>query len=277
MALIKRRERDSHWYHRNGDPCHTVMGKTTGLPRPTTVTDAKKMNLVPSVTNILGMKAKPALDVWKLDKAILAAIQLERMGGETDEMFASRIAEASEEETRKAAEWGTLLHEQIEHYNVNKVFSGTGEILPYVAGYERWYRDNVIEVISAEQSCVSHLGYAGRLDLYAMINHEGRARRAIVDAKSQRLKGKRDGVFYLEWAMQLAPFDPSLRWMVVQQMLRDERLEEAARTVAPLAYSPHPGEHTERARQLLREIEGRIEGPAAQGEVEPAAAMPGAN
>jgi hypothetical protein len=206
MALIKRRERDSHWYHRNGDPCHTVMGKTTGLPRPTTVTDAKKMNLVPSVTNILGMKAKPALDVWKLDKAILAAIQLERMGGETDEMFASRIAEASEEETRKAAEWGTLLHEQIEHYNVNKVFSGTSEILQYVAGYEQWYRDNVIEVISAEQSCVSSKGYAGRLDIYAMINHEGRARRAIVDAKSQRLKGKRNGVFYLEWAMQLAAY-----------------------------------------------------------------------
>jgi len=94
---------------------------------------------------------------------------------------------------------------------------------------------------------------------------------------AQGVPPTRNSVSGLEWAMQLAPFDPALRWMVVQQMFRDERLDEAARTVASLAYSPHPGEHTERARQLLREIEGRIEGPAAQGEVEPAAATPGAN
>jgi tetratricopeptide (TPR) repeat protein len=87
----------------------------------------------------------------------------------------------------------------------------------------------------------------------------------------------RNSVSGLEWAMQLAPFDPSLRWMVVQQMLRDERLEEAARTVAPLAYSPHPGEHTERARQLLRETEARIEAAAAEGEEEVASAAPGLN
>lgn len=85
----------------------------------------------------------------------------------------------------------------------------------------------------------------------------------------------RNAVSGLEWAMQLAPFDPSLRWMVVQQMIRDERLEEAARTVAPLAYSPHPGEHTERARQLLREIEARIEGAAASTEPEAASAAAG--
>lgn len=206
MPLIQRRERDAHWYHRDGRSCHTVTGKSTGLPRPTNVTDARKLDLVPSVTNILGMKAKPALDVWKLDKAILSALKLERMGGETDEMFASRIADDAEQESRKAAEWGTMLHEQIEAYNVHGTFSGTGEILDYVAGYETWYRDNVAEVISAEQSCVNRRGFAGRLDLYAMIYHGGRVRRAVVDAKSQRLKGKRDGAFYREWAMQLAAY-----------------------------------------------------------------------
>ncbi len=87
----------------------------------------------------------------------------------------------------------------------------------------------------------------------------------------------RNAVSGLEWAMQLAPFDPSLRWMVVQQMIRDERLEEAARTVAPLAYSPHPGEHTEQARQLLREIEARIEEAAADTEPESASAAAGSD
>jgi hypothetical protein len=66
--------------------------------------------------------------------------------------------------------------------------------------------------------------------------------------------------------MTLAPFAASLRWLVAQQMISDERLSEAARTLAPLAYSPHPGEHTEMARQLLKDVESRLEaapGPAA--------------
>lgn len=61
----------------------------------------------------------------------------------------------------------------------------------------------------------------------------------------------------LEWALQLAPFDKSLRWVVVQQMIADRRYDVAAQTLAPLAYSPHPGEQTEKARSLLAEIEGK--------------------
>lgn len=62
----------------------------------------------------------------------------------------------------------------------------------------------------------------------------------------------------LEWAMTLAPFDSSIRWQAAQQMIQDERLADAVQTLAPLAYSPHPGEHTEGALKLLRDLEGRI-------------------
>jgi len=64
----------------------------------------------------------------------------------------------------------------------------------------------------------------------------------------------------LEWAMELAPFDASLRWLVAQQMVSDERFRDAVQTLAPLAYSPHPGEHTETARRLLKDVEARLEG-----------------
>ena len=63
----------------------------------------------------------------------------------------------------------------------------------------------------------------------------------------------------LEWAMQLAPFDQSLRWLVAQQMVSDERYKEAVETLVPLAYSPHPGEHTDKARKLLNDVEARLE------------------
>jgi tetratricopeptide (TPR) repeat protein len=62
----------------------------------------------------------------------------------------------------------------------------------------------------------------------------------------------------IEWAMMLAPFDSSLRWLAAQQMISENRLKDAAQTLVPLAYSPHPGEHTERARQLLKDVQARI-------------------
>jgi hypothetical protein len=205
MALIQRRERDAHWYRKDGSPCHTMIGKSTGRERPTTVKDARELNLIPSVTNILSMKAKPALDVWKLDKAIMAAMKMERKGNETDEDFATRIAEASEDEARKAAEWGTLLHEQVEHYNIHGSFSGTGEILDYVKWYEPWFKENIVKVISAEKTIVGN-GYAGRMDLYAIIRHDGKDRRAVIDLKSQKFGNRKKANFYPEWSMQLAAY-----------------------------------------------------------------------
>ena len=62
----------------------------------------------------------------------------------------------------------------------------------------------------------------------------------------------------LEWAMHLAPFDSQLRWLVAQQMVSDQRYKEAATTLAPLAYSPHPGQHTQTALQLLKDVEGKM-------------------
>ena len=73
--------------------------------------------------------------------------------------------------------------------------------------------------------------------------------------RAQDLKPTPNAIAGPEWAMQLAPFDSSLRWLVVQQMVADERFADAAVTLAPLAYSPHPGEGTEKARELLKEIE----------------------
>lgn len=209
--LIQRPERSSHWYHRDGSPCHTVIGKSTGLPRPTTVSDARKLNLVPSVTNILNMKEKPALLTWMQDNAIMAALNTPRNPGEPEGQWHTRIADESDRIGREAAEWGTAIHEQIEQFATGGAFMGTGEILQYVEGYEKWHRENVIEVISAEKSVVGAIGYAGRLDLFAKIRHEGGERLAVIDAKSQKLKGKPKTNFYKEWHMQLAAYGDCLR------------------------------------------------------------------
>lgn len=83
---------------------------------------------------------------------------------------------------------------------------------------------------------------------------------SFVEAGEKPTRAAVDG---LVWAMQLAPFDASVRWLVANQMILDDRYAEAANVLAPLAYSPHPGEHTERARRLLEEIESKAKGSAA--------------
>lgn len=208
MPLINRKERSSHWYHRDGTSCHEVIAKTTGLPRPTNVTDARKLNLVPSVTNILNMKAKPALDVWKQDNAIMAALNTQRNPGEPEDVWHSRIAEESERIGREAAEWGTLLHEQLEIFLTEGAFTGTSEVVDYVRPTGEWLRDNIATTIDAEKSVVGAIGYAGRLDLHAMLKD---GRRAIIDFKSQKLVGKKAPGFYKEWSMQLAAYGDCLR------------------------------------------------------------------
>jgi hypothetical protein len=68
--------------------------------------------------------------------------------------------------------------------------------------------------------------------------------------------------------MTLAPFDASLRWMTAQQMITDGRLKDAARTLGPLALSPHPGEFTQQAAELLLRVESEV---SKESQVKPAA------
>jgi tetratricopeptide (TPR) repeat protein len=75
----------------------------------------------------------------------------------------------------------------------------------------------------------------------------------------QGVEPTRNAVDGLAWAMQLAPFDASVRWLVSQQLISDDRLAEAAEVLAPLAYSPHRNEFTDRALDRLLEVQARIE------------------
>jgi hypothetical protein len=65
-----------HWYDRHGRPCYEVMSKP-GVMRPTTLRDARKLNLVPSVTNIIRCAAAPGLEIWKQQQVMMAALTLQ--------------------------------------------------------------------------------------------------------------------------------------------------------------------------------------------------------
>jgi hypothetical protein len=53
--------------------------------------------------------------------------------------------------------------------------------------------------------------------------------------------------------------DYSVRWLVVNQMIADERLKEAAEVLGPLTYNPHKSQDTDAARKLLKVDRGQVE------------------
>ena len=115
-TIIARSAESVHWYRAdNGKPQYTVQAKD-GKDRPTTLRDARKMNLVPSVTTVMKVAAKPGLDVWKNEQLLLAALTLPRAPDESEKDFIARVVADSKETAKRAAERGTRVHESIERW-----------------------------------------------------------------------------------------------------------------------------------------------------------------
>jgi tetratricopeptide (TPR) repeat protein len=69
----------------------------------------------------------------------------------------------------------------------------------------------------------------------------------------------------LEWALELAPYDDSLRMMVASRQMHDKHFADAIRTISPLAYNPHAGPDNP-AIELLEKARTEL---AAQPEAKP--------
>lgn len=105
----------SHWYSSDGKAMHTVIAKGSGLPRQTTLADARKLGLLPSVSGILRVLDKPALNTWKVEQALLAAMTTPMRNDETVDTFVKRVLSVdAEQEGQKARDFGTLIHSQLE-------------------------------------------------------------------------------------------------------------------------------------------------------------------
>lgn len=153
-----------HWYLPDGTPAYTV--KTDKGERNTTLRDARKMGLYPSVTTILKAAAAPGLERWKIGNAILAALTLPRGDGESDESYIDRIVRDSEEQARRARDKGTDIHAAIEKFYQGAYNAGewTAHAIAAVDAVKLW-SPNAIWM--AERSFSSPLGYGGKLDLSA--------------------------------------------------------------------------------------------------------------
>lgn len=205
-TLIER-ERAAHWYYPDGRACHTLPKQDGSGEKNTTLRDARKLGLLPSVTSIISIKSKPALEAWKTEQAILSALTLPRGTEESDDAFAKRVVEDMGAQSKQAAEWGTKIHGECENLHKTGILVQKEDTYPYIKDYERWFKENIRRAIHAETTVTNpRLGYAGRVDLVAELA-DGRV--AVIDLKTQKVK-ERGPVFYEEWGMQLAAYRSAL-------------------------------------------------------------------
>ena len=197
-AKEPRASESQHWYTRDGVPRYTVIGKN-GKERNTTLRDARTESLVPSVTTILNVMAKPALMQWLQRQVLMAALTLPRIDSEPEEDYINRIMLDSKEQGKAAADAGTDIHASIQGFYEGEVVNrheahvkGTVAILDAMFGQQAWI---------AERAFGHSHGFGGKCDLHCT---EGDG--IVVDVKTKEFSDPNKVDTYDDHLMQLAAY-----------------------------------------------------------------------
>lgn len=200
--------KQNHWYKATEtgfEACYEVPKKSgTGMKR-VTITEARELHLLPSVTSILGILAKPGLQNWLFKQHILAAEKLPRNPEEIDEDYCERVMHDADSVSKKARDLGTEIHDQI-----GKLlhFEGcSAELYPYLKSVHAWIQQEVTHIYAVEKVVGNVVfGFAGRLDLHCETKSYGKT---IVDFKTQgikRVRGIKTPMIHREFGPQLAAY-----------------------------------------------------------------------
>jgi hypothetical protein len=164
MELIqaKHTEEAGHWYEIDGTPAYTIIG-ANGKERATTLRDAKKMSLLPSVTTIMKEAAKPGLDNWKQNQVILSSLTLPLRENEPEADYIERIKKDASEQARKAAERGTQIHAWVQDGFEDIFFNDREGLKFFTAAYNAL---SAISLVWISEKSFATAKYAGKVDLH---------------------------------------------------------------------------------------------------------------
>jgi hypothetical protein len=208
LSRLVQTDQSGHWYTEEGQSAHVIVGKT-GKERNTTVADARKLGLLPSVTSVLGIMEKPQLTAWKIEQAIMASLTLPKEDNESLEEYAKRVVKDSKESTTRAAEWGTRMHEQAENILLGRSHSQEPELQAHIKTFKEWVGANVEKTYWCEKALVG-AGYAGRCDAYVRLKNVGDA---IIDLKNRKVNPKYEPFYDTDcaqlWAYRVASENPN--------------------------------------------------------------------
>lgn len=178
-------ESAGHYYDLQGNAVFEVPNKTKGGMRPTTISDCRKMGLIPSVTTFFKCLSKPELDRWKQTQVLLASMTLPRIQDESDEEWMARVMVDAFAQVDDAADLGTRVHAALENHFQGRPYDTS--LKSYIDPVEAWVQDNGITFVEHEIRLVSpEWGYAGTTD--ALITAIGREGVGVLDFKTRKSK-----------------------------------------------------------------------------------------
>jgi hypothetical protein len=159
------------------------------------------MNLVPSVTTILNVAAKPGLERWKQEQMLLAALTLPRASDESEQSFIQRVVMDSKEQGKQAAERGNRIHAAIESFYEGIMLADMAE---YQVGVGEEIRNRYgVEEFQPEKAFAHELGFGGKVDLH---NKQYNSVGLVIDVKSKEFSDPEKVEAYDEHCMQLSAY-----------------------------------------------------------------------
>lgn len=173
IRKTKQAAEGGHWYSREEDGSARqvvdLVGKN-GKRRKPTLRDARAHGWVPGVTSILRAAGSPEPIVrWRIQQAVLAALTLPRMDGESEQDWLARVDDDMGETARSAAEAGSRIHASLEAHFRGEL--ADTEDWGRIASVIRLFRDaGIDEALSpwqAERAVVHELGFGTRSDLHS--------------------------------------------------------------------------------------------------------------
>jgi hypothetical protein len=203
MAVLSQNfVKSGHWYAADGTPMHRLLKADGSGERMTTIKDARRMGLYPSVTSILKIMAKPALDKWKQNQVALATLRCPRQESESLDYWCARVCDAAFEQVEDAATLGGRIHEALEQGMIGELYDP--ELAVYVDPVIQWASDTGILVVEREVRLVNKAeGFAGASDFMLRYGQNGIG---ILDYKTKKTKPGEPVLAYEDQAMQLAAY-----------------------------------------------------------------------
>lgn len=135
LPTPKHAKESGHWYSINCQQVLDVPRASGKGMRRATLADARKLDLAPGVTTILGCADKPQLTLWKQRQAIMAALTLPRQPDETEAAWMARVEEDMQAHAADAAAEGTRIHAAVQSWVQGESFDQA--YAEHVAGVER--------------------------------------------------------------------------------------------------------------------------------------------
>lgn len=197
-ASTPRAAESTHWYTRDGVPRYTIIG-ANGKERNTTLRDARKEGLIPSVTTILKVANNPVLNQWIQKQVLMAALTLPKVEGETSDEYIARIMNDSKQQGKDAADKGTEIHNAVQSFYEGK---SDDTYVEHRRGCVHALQEHYGDVIWISERAFGHeMGFGGKCDL-----HSPQGDGIVVDIKTKDFDDpdKVDG--YDEHLMQLAAY-----------------------------------------------------------------------